>query len=176
MDSLQSLIDNAHQNGQQQVLLENFGAMGWWITPDFMRSLIGAFAALALGLVTVPIFVNDRPGNAEWILGDGECRVLLIDGPEQWAALAPVRERLARPAIHAGYPSDTAVGVKRRRGAAVKGARRALRDIGADVDMAERDVVVGARFYFGRRNRRRAAGLSVLGEIAVGQCDVPLVG
>lgn len=40
----------AHQNGQQQVLLENFGAMGWWITPDFMRSLIGAFAVRGISL------------------------------------------------------------------------------------------------------------------------------
>lgn len=40
----------AHQNGQRQVLLENFGAMGWWITPDFMRSLIGAFAVRGISL------------------------------------------------------------------------------------------------------------------------------
>jgi hypothetical protein len=40
----------AHQNGQSQVLLENFGAMGWWITPDFMRSLIGAFAVRGISL------------------------------------------------------------------------------------------------------------------------------
>jgi hypothetical protein len=40
----------AHQNGRRQVLLENFGAMGWWITPDFMRSLIGAFAVRGISL------------------------------------------------------------------------------------------------------------------------------
>ena len=52
----------AHQNGQQQVLLENFGAMGWWITPDFMRSLIGAFAVRGISLDVYHAMWTD-PGN-----------------------------------------------------------------------------------------------------------------
>ncbi|HEY7048510.1 MAG TPA: glycosyl hydrolase [Jatrophihabitantaceae bacterium] len=52
----------AHQNGQSQVLLENFGAMGWWITPDFMRSLIGAFAVRGISLDTYHAMWTD-PDN-----------------------------------------------------------------------------------------------------------------
>lgn len=55
-------------------------------------------AALSLGLVTVPVFVNDRPDNVAWILDHAGCRALLIGGHGQWSALAGIRpdiERLA---------------------------------------------------------------------------------
>jgi long-chain acyl-CoA synthetase len=52
-------------------------------------------AALGLGLVTVPIFANDRPDDVSWILDDADCRALLIDGLQQWLALAPIHARLA---------------------------------------------------------------------------------
>ena len=51
-------------------------------------------AALGLGLVTVPLYTQDRPENVAYILGDSESKVLLIGGAEQWAALADVKERL----------------------------------------------------------------------------------
>jgi long-chain acyl-CoA synthetase len=53
-------------------------------------------AALGLGLVTVPIYTSDRADNVDWVLQDAGCRLLLIDGPEQWQALAPIRATLDR--------------------------------------------------------------------------------
>ena len=46
-------------------------------------------AALGLGLVVVPLFFNDRPDNVAYILERTQTRLLFIDGPTQWAALAP---------------------------------------------------------------------------------------
>ncbi len=53
-------------------------------------------AALNLGLVTVPIFVNDRPDNVAWILAHAGCRALLIGGPGQWSALTTIRPEIER--------------------------------------------------------------------------------
>lgn len=53
-------------------------------------------AALGLGLVTVPIFVNDRPDNVAWILDHAGCRALFIGGPEQWSALAAIHPNIER--------------------------------------------------------------------------------
>jgi long-chain acyl-CoA synthetase len=48
-------------------------------------------AAMSLGLVVVPLYVNDRPDNIAYILNDTAARVLLINGDdEQWAALFEV--------------------------------------------------------------------------------------
>src|SRR5262249_55878933 len=41
-------------------------------------------AALGLGLVVVPLYTQDRPDNVAYIIADAGCKVLLIDGPEQW--------------------------------------------------------------------------------------------
>ena len=51
-------------------------------------------AALGLGLVVVPLYTQDRPDNVAYIIGDAGCRVLLIDGPEQWKEFAGVRGHL----------------------------------------------------------------------------------
>jgi long-chain acyl-CoA synthetase len=44
-------------------------------------------AALALGLVTVPLFVNDRPDNFAYIIEETAARFLLIEGVEQWEVI-----------------------------------------------------------------------------------------
>lgn len=44
-------------------------------------------AALALGLVTVPLYTTDSPGNMAHILADSGARLLLLDRDEQWTAL-----------------------------------------------------------------------------------------
>jgi long-chain acyl-CoA synthetase len=46
-------------------------------------------AALGLGLVVVPLFVNDRPDNLAYMLRRSGSRLLLIDSAEQWRGLAP---------------------------------------------------------------------------------------
>ena len=51
-------------------------------------------AALSLGLVLVPLYVEDRPDNLAYILNDSGCKVILIDGAQQWQKLYEVRDRL----------------------------------------------------------------------------------
>jgi long-chain acyl-CoA synthetase len=51
-------------------------------------------AALGLGLVTVPLYTQDRPENVAYILNDSGAKVLLIDGAEQWQALSEVKDQL----------------------------------------------------------------------------------
>jgi long-chain acyl-CoA synthetase len=47
-------------------------------------------AALALGLVTVPIYADDRGGNVAYILRDSGSRVLVIGSQEEWERIEPV--------------------------------------------------------------------------------------
>ena len=51
-------------------------------------------AALALGLVVVPLFANDRAENVAYVLADSNTRLLLIEGLEQWRELATVAAEL----------------------------------------------------------------------------------
>ena len=55
-------------------------------------------AALGLGLVTVPLFYNDRPGNMAWCLNDAGARVLLLDKIDalQKGRLSEVRQRIEK--------------------------------------------------------------------------------
>jgi long-chain acyl-CoA synthetase len=57
-----------------------------WIVADQ-----GAFAH---GLVTVPVFVDDRPDNVAFILNDAQVKLLVIDGEEHWKRLKTVRDQL----------------------------------------------------------------------------------
>lgn len=52
-------------------------------------------AALGLGLVTVPLFVNDRPDNFAYIIEQTAARFLLIEGMAQWEVIESVQTRLA---------------------------------------------------------------------------------
>ncbi|HEY6872062.1 MAG TPA: long-chain fatty acid--CoA ligase [Geobacteraceae bacterium] len=52
-------------------------------------------AALGLGLVTVPLYVNDRPENFAFILKETDARLLLIEGVAQWQRIEEVSDRLA---------------------------------------------------------------------------------
>lgn len=44
-------------------------------------------AAQGIGLVTVPVYTNDRSENICWILKDAGCQLLLIENQSQWDAL-----------------------------------------------------------------------------------------
>ncbi len=44
-------------------------------------------AALGLGLVIVPLYVNDRPGNVAYILNDANVKLLLLENLAQWNEL-----------------------------------------------------------------------------------------
>ena len=51
-------------------------------------------AATGLGLVTVPLYVNDRPENFTYILQSTGARLLLTDGLEQWQRIEEVGDKL----------------------------------------------------------------------------------
>ncbi len=51
-------------------------------------------AAFGLGLVSVPLFYNDRGGNVSYIAEAAGIKLLVILGREQWLSLEPVREEL----------------------------------------------------------------------------------
>jgi long-chain acyl-CoA synthetase len=51
-------------------------------------------ASLGLGLVTVPLFVNDRPESFAHIIAETGARLLLIEGLPQWERIGEVHDRL----------------------------------------------------------------------------------
>ncbi len=52
-------------------------------------------AALGLGLVTVPVYTNDRADNIAWILSDSGARMLMVETVAQWESLAGLHPQLA---------------------------------------------------------------------------------
>jgi len=52
-------------------------------------------AALAAGLVVVPLYTNDRAENVGYIVEDAEIKVLLFETEEQWQSLKTAREHFA---------------------------------------------------------------------------------
>ena len=55
-------------------------------------------AAQALGLIVVPLYTTDSPGNIAHVLADSGARLLLLDTPERWIPLA---------ALHSRFPALT---------------------------------------------------------------------
>ena len=51
-------------------------------------------AALSLGLVTVPLFTDDRAENVAYILKNANVKLLLIEGADHWQRLYPVHKGL----------------------------------------------------------------------------------
>jgi long-chain acyl-CoA synthetase len=51
-------------------------------------------AALGLGLVVVPLYTQDRADNVAYIINNAGCRVLLLEGLDQWRALQEARDQL----------------------------------------------------------------------------------
>jgi long-chain acyl-CoA synthetase len=51
-------------------------------------------AAMGLGLITVPLYTQDRAENAAYIVRDAGCRLLVLGGAEQWQQLAAVQDQL----------------------------------------------------------------------------------
>lgn len=50
-------------------------------------------AAQALGLIVVPLYTTDSPGNIAHVLADSGARLLFLGAAEQWTPLAPLRSR-----------------------------------------------------------------------------------
>jgi long-chain acyl-CoA synthetase len=51
-------------------------------------------AALGLGLVTVPLYISDRPDNVAYVLQDSGAKLLLTGCAEQWQSIRDTEERL----------------------------------------------------------------------------------
>jgi long-chain acyl-CoA synthetase len=87
-------------------------------------------AALGLGLVVVPLYTTDSPGNAAHILGDSGARLLLLADAGQWVALAPHAAR---------FPDLLRVLCRAAPGAAsAEGLVQPLADwLGNDADLAD---------------------------------------
>ncbi len=51
-------------------------------------------AALALGLVTVPVYADDRGGNVAYIMHDSGAKLLVIGGQEEWDRIKDVRQEM----------------------------------------------------------------------------------
>lgn len=51
-------------------------------------------AALALGLVVVPMYPEDRPDNVSYIVQHAEIKLLVVEGRRQWQRLQTVSEEL----------------------------------------------------------------------------------
>lgn len=51
--------------------------------------------AAAAGLVTVPLYVDDRPDNIAYCLNDAGVKLLFVEGAEAVKRLEPVRDRMA---------------------------------------------------------------------------------
>jgi long-chain acyl-CoA synthetase len=95
-------------------------------------------AALALGLVPVPLHDLDNPASIAYILDDGEASLVMVTRGAQWSAIAAVGSPLAsvqRVVIREVEPADAALDDPRARrldvwlagGDAIDGAPRAPR-------------------------------------------------
>ncbi len=51
-------------------------------------------AAMGLGLITVPIFSDDRPDNVAYIVNHADIRLLVVEGKRQWQRIQEVSEEL----------------------------------------------------------------------------------
>jgi long-chain acyl-CoA synthetase len=51
-------------------------------------------AALGLGLVTVPLYTDDRPDNVAYIVADAGVKLLVVEGKLQWKRLQEVGDNL----------------------------------------------------------------------------------
>ncbi len=51
-------------------------------------------AAMGLGLVTVPLYVDDRPGNMAYIIDHADIKLLLVQNKRQWQQLLTVSDEI----------------------------------------------------------------------------------
>jgi long-chain acyl-CoA synthetase len=88
-----------HQVARWQAALEREGVKAGDRVAVMLRNcpewVIYDQAALGLGLVVVPLYTQDRPENVAYIIQDSGCKVLLIEGAEQWQPLSAVKGQLS---------------------------------------------------------------------------------
>lgn len=70
-------------------------------------------AALGLGLVVVPLYVEDRPDNLAYIVNDAGVKVLLLTDKSHWKRLAALKDQLKslqRILLLSGKPGEAVAG------------------------------------------------------------------
>jgi long-chain acyl-CoA synthetase len=111
-----------HQVARWQAALEKDGLKAGDRVAVMLRNspewVIFDQAALGLGLVVVPLYTQDRPENVAYIIQDAGCKVLLIEGAEQWKPLSEVTGQLnslvrivtVQPVPNSGEPRARSLG------------------------------------------------------------------
>ncbi|MGH8641897.1 MAG: AMP-dependent synthetase/ligase, partial [Burkholderiales bacterium] len=111
-----------HQVARWQAALEKDGVKPGDRVAVMLRNspewVIFDQAALGLGLVVVPLYTQDRAENVAYIIQDAGCKVLLIEGAEQWKALSEVKGQLnglvrivtVQPVPNSGEPRARSLG------------------------------------------------------------------
>lgn len=65
-------------------------------------------AALGLGLVTVPLYFDDRPDNMAWCVNDAGARMLFLETASQWPAMRAIAAGVQRVVCLDAPPADDA--------------------------------------------------------------------
>src|SRR5262245_22394383 len=111
-----------HQVARWQAALEKDGLKAGDRVAVMLRNspewVIFDQAAMGLGLIVVPLYTQDRPDNVAYIIQDAGCKVLLIEGAEQWKALSEVTGQLTglvrivtvQPVPNSGEPRARSLG------------------------------------------------------------------
>ena len=102
-EQTQQWLDYSWQDIANQVVLWHTGLAAEGLKPGdrvaiCLRNCIEwvtfEIAAHSLGLVTVPIYTNDRPDNMAYVLEDSGARLLLVGRQKQWHGIANTRKKL----------------------------------------------------------------------------------
>ncbi|WP_433370739.1 glycosylhydrolase-like jelly roll fold domain-containing protein [Streptosporangium sp. CA-115845] len=159
----------AHQNGQERVLLEAFGAMGWQVSPQFSRALLGAFAARGINLTVLHAMWTDEnnvvypppfsSGNPWWRtakpLNDWIGRVMEVARGRAVAPTALIQPQRAAESWQ-GTPTQDAIDRD------FTAAAYALEDAQVDFDLLDEGALSGDKAI---RAHARAKG----GQLRVGK-------
>ena len=86
-----SWLEMSHEVGRWQQAMLKMGLQRGDRVAMMLRNcrewIIFDQAALGLGLITVPLFADDRPGNAAHILQESGAKLVLVAGKLQWRSL-----------------------------------------------------------------------------------------
>jgi long-chain acyl-CoA synthetase len=107
-------------------------------------------AALGLGLVVVPLYVDDNPDNIAWCVAHAEAKLLIVDGSRMAAALAGLAATHSLPPVVALKPDEGEPGLA---------AERFLPGAGSPFEMRQVDPAATATICFTSGTSGRPKGV-----------------